>query len=156
MSDQSTSTRLFELLEQRVANPVLRVLLRTPLATVVGDRLVLLSYRGRRSGRRIRTPVMTVRDGGERVVTTSRSGVTWWHNFTDGHDAVLWVRGNEQPVTGRAVTEEAEVAAWLETMQSRGQDRLLGFFGLESDADSAAIEAAAADIVVVRFSPRSP
>lgn len=154
MSESQGPSGVFRVLEARVANPILRVLLRTPIARLGGGGLVLLSYRGRRSGRRIRTPVMAVEDGEDRVVTTYREGVTWWRNFRDGHDAVLWIRGEAVPVHGRATTDESDVADWLREMRDRGNGRLLQFFGLPADPEESAIKLAAEDVVFVRFSPR--
>ena len=97
---------------------------------------------------------MATTDGDDRVVTTYRDGVTWWRNFREGHDAVLWIRGEAVPVVGQATTDDATVADWLREMRDRGNGRLLQFFGLPADPEESDIESAAEDVVFVRFSPR--
>lgn len=144
---------LFRTLESRVANPLLRAALRSRIAGYLPDRLVLLSYVGRKTGRRIQTPVMVTPDGDERVVTTYRS-VNWWPNFREGHEADLWIDGDPVPVTGSAVTETAAIVDWLLRMRDRGEGRLLQFFDLDPDASEAAIERVAPSVVLVRFRPR--
>lgn len=98
---------------------------------------------------------MAIPDGDDRVVTTYRSGVKWWRNFQSAHDATLWVTGEPVPVTGEATLDERAVASWLGTLQERDQGRVLQFFGLPADADDAALESAAGEVVVVRFTPRA-
>jgi len=142
--------RLFRGLEQHVANPILRVVLRSPIHRLVSGTLVLLSYEGRQSGRRFTTPVAYERDGTDVVVTTFRDEAVWWRNFRDGHPATLWLRGEPVDATGRASTDEAVVADWLETLADR-DSRLLSFFDVPAEGDRAAREAAAEDLVVVRF-----
>lgn len=155
MSTRSGPGELSRLLERFIANPVLRVVLKSPLHRLVGNRLALLSYRGRRTGIEVSTPVMTVPDGAARVVTTYREGVTWWRNFRDGHPATLWIAGQPHSMEGRAETDPDAVAEWLQTLADRENERLLGFFGLSTNASRAEIETAAEEIVVVRFEPRS-
>jgi len=142
--------RAFQAIESRVANPVLRVVLRTPLHRLVGGSLMLLTYEGRRSGRDYSTPVAYVRDEGAVVVTTFLEEATWWRNFRDGHPATLWLQGQPVAATGRATTDAAAVADWLETLRERAS-RFLGFFGVPDDPDRADLERSADGLVVVRF-----
>lgn len=140
----------FQVLERYVANPLLRVVLRSPLHGLVSDSLLLLSYEGRRSGDRFRTPVAYERDGDEFVVTTFREAGTWWRNFQDGHPATVWLRGDSVDVYGRAYTDEDVVAEWLETLVERDA-RILSLFDVPESPDDADLATVAADLVVVRF-----
>jgi len=143
----------FRWAESRIANPVLRRVLRSPLHWLVSRWLLLLSYEGRRSGRRFTTPVLYVRDGDAYVVTTVRDSAVWWRNFTNGHPATLWVGGEPVPVEGRAETDPSAVADWIASLRDRGHERLPAMLGAPADAASESLESAARTLVYVRFSP---
>ena len=153
MSETRQVGRTWRWLEEHVANPVLRWLLRSPLHGLASDSLLLLSYRGKQSGKRFTTPVMYERDEGTFVVTTFRDPVVWWRNFRDGHPATLWVRGEPVETAGQAVTDPGEIADWIEELDDRGRTRLLGFFDLDPDQPRDELEAEANGLVVVRFEP---
>ena len=134
MNDEWGLTSLFRYLETYVANPILRVLLRSPLHVIASDWLLLLSYRGRRSGTRYTTPVAYQRDGDAIVVTTLREPVVWWRNFRESHPATLWIEGEPVRVRGRAILDPDTIVEWLETLEDRGETRLLGFLGVDSES----------------------
>jgi hypothetical protein len=77
----------------RVLNAVMRVLLRSPAHRLRSRRVLLLEFRGRRSGRRYRMPVSYWERGPMTVVClTSATWSRWWRNL-DGAAVVLWRRG---------------------------------------------------------------
>jgi hypothetical protein len=55
----------------RIVNPVVRLLLRSPLHPVLSRPLVILSYQGRKTGRWRSLPCMYARDGQD--LTSSRA-----------------------------------------------------------------------------------
>ena len=82
------------LLRNRLANPVVRALARTPAHRLLGKHLVLLRYTGRRSGRCYELPVMSAPAGADLVVVSGQhSAKTWWRNFTAAPQPVM-VRRN--------------------------------------------------------------
>jgi hypothetical protein len=149
MADSGAAS-LTQLVERYVANPLLRIVLRSPLHALASDSLLLLSYEGRRSGDRFSTPVAYERDGDEIDVTTFREAGTWWRNFQDGHPATVWLRGESVAVHGRAITDEDQVAAWLSTLADRDA-RILSLFDAPENPDADDLTAIAGDLVVVRF-----
>ncbi len=92
----------------RVVNPVMRRLLASPLHSVVSGQLVLLRYRGRRSGRSFALPLGRQEHRGHVAAYTNSA---WRHNFRGGHDAELVDRGRPRPVRGTLVEDVDEVAA---------------------------------------------
>jgi len=153
--DSGRITDRWRWVESRVANPVLRWLLRSRLHWLSSRWLLLLSYEGHRSGRRFTTPVLYVRDGDAFVVTTVRDPAVWWRNFSDGHPATLRVRGERIRVEGVAETDPSVVADWLLALRERGHGRLPAVLGVPDDASGPALERAASDLVFVRFTPIS-
>jgi len=153
MSESQRVGQAWRWLEDHVANPILRWVLRSRFHGLASDSLLLLSYAGRRSGERFATPVAYERDGDAFVVTTFRDEVVWWRNFQDGHPARLWVAGDPVETAGQAVTDPVAIADWLEELAARGRTRLLSFFDLGPDRSRKELETAAEDLVVVRFVP---
>lgn len=141
---------LTQAVERYVANPLLSVVLRSPLHGLASSSLLLLSYEGRRSGERFRTPVAYERDGDEIVVTTFREAGTWWRNFQDGHTATLWLRGDDVAAHGRAFTDEDVIVEWLATLADRDA-RILSVFDAPANPDENDLAAMAPGLVVVRF-----
>lgn len=71
------------LLRNRLVNPFVRALARTPAHRLLGRHLVVLRYTGRRSGRCYELPVMSCPAGQDLVVVSGQhSAKTWWRNFT--------------------------------------------------------------------------
>lgn len=149
MADSGADS-LTQLIERYLANPLLRIVLRSPLHGLASDSFLLLSYEGRRSGDRFRTPVAYERDGDEIVVTTFREAGTWWRNFQDGHPATLWLRGDSVGTQGLAITDEDRIAAWLATLADRDA-RILSLFDVPEDPEEDGLAVITGDLVVVRF-----
>ena len=90
------------LLTRRVANPLLRVVLSSPLHRPLSRTLLVLSYIGWRSGRRRATPVQYARFGDDLALVAARaSHKSWWRNFRDPAPVTITLRGRRQ----RAVAE---------------------------------------------------
>ena len=66
----------------RVFNPVMKVLLRSPMHSIASGSLALLHFRGRKSGRQFVTPLSYVRENGT-VCLMSAHGTRWWMNLRE-------------------------------------------------------------------------
>src|SRR5262245_30558640 len=85
----------------RVVNPVLRTVLRSPLGRIAGRKLGLLSYAGRRSGRPRSLVVQYLRDRDTVwIVPVDAGRKRWWRNFVTPQRVELRLAG--QPVHGDA------------------------------------------------------
>ncbi len=91
---------------QRLYNPVVTAILRSPLHGLTSNSVMLLTYRGRRSGDVFTTPISYVRDGGDLLAVASRDH-TWWKNLRGGARVRVRLRGHELEGTGRALEGEA-------------------------------------------------
>ena len=77
-----------------IINPAMRLLLRSPLHAIASGSLMLVTYRGRKSGRTYTTPVRYVRgDGVIRCFTSTDT--QWWRNLRHGADVVLRIQGED-------------------------------------------------------------
>lgn len=91
----------------RVTNPVMKFLLRSPLAGLMRGQFMVLAFTGRKTGRRYAVPVVAHRIGGELYVLTS---ARWRYNFTGGRDADVTLDGQVRPMRGQLLDAPGQVA----------------------------------------------
>lgn len=93
---------------QRLYNPFVVALLRSPLHGIMSGSTMLITYRGRRSGKEHTTPVNYVRDGESLLVVSSRDH-EWWKNLRGGAPVLMRVRGGNLTGVGEAFEGEAAI-----------------------------------------------
>jgi NADPH:quinone reductase len=106
--------RLLPLRVLRLANPVIRALLRSRMHGLWSGRLLLLTYRGHRSGRTFEIPLRYARaaDGELVVLAVDASRKLWWRSFELAEtSASALVRRERLAVTGRLVRGQERDAA---------------------------------------------
>ena len=89
-------------------NRVMRPLLHSPLHRLVSGNIMVMYFRGRRTGRRRWTPVRYLRDGANRVFALTGRENGWWPNFLEPATVVLQLAGRRVAATARAVPDDAE------------------------------------------------
>jgi hypothetical protein len=91
----------------RVVNPLVRWLIRSPLHRVASRRLALITYTGRRSGCRYTIPVGYQMAGAQVTINVaSPDRKVWWRSLKGtGAPVELRVRGQQR--TGNAVATRA-------------------------------------------------
>jgi hypothetical protein len=78
----------------RVVNPLVRAVLRSPFHFLLSRRLVVLRITGRRSGRTFELPVGYVReDDGLRIAVASPERKQWWRNIRGPTPVGIVLRG---------------------------------------------------------------
>jgi hypothetical protein len=146
----------------RVLNAFMRVLLRSPAHGLRSQHVVLLQFRGRRSGRRYRMPVSYwERDQTNVICLTSATWSRWWINV-DGVPVVLWLRGTRRHGHARLVTDaplRAELVSGFlrhNVQDAHHYDVELDDRGRPEDAALATLAASSATKVInVRIEPLS-
>lgn len=78
---------LSNLFYNRLVNPAMRCLLRSPMHGVASSNIAILHFTGRKSGRALNTPLSYTREG-DTLRFLSSTNTHWWKNF----------RGGEYPV----------------------------------------------------------
>jgi hypothetical protein len=140
-------------LTNRVANPVLLRLLRTPAGRLLGRRLAVLRYTGTRTGRSRELVVLYARTEATVWIAVGQpQHKAWWRNVTAPADVVLWLAGERVvaravAVEGRRQPDEARrgLTAYLARMPMAARG-----LGILDPRDPAQVAAAAAQAVLVR------
>jgi hypothetical protein len=91
----------------RAVNPVLRVLLGTPLAGSARKQMMVVSFKGRKTGRPYSIPLSAHVIDNQLYALTS---APWKNNFRDGADAEVLHNGKRTPMRGELITDPATVA----------------------------------------------
>ena len=86
----------------RVANPVVRAVLGSPAHRLLSGRLLVLDYRGRRTGRGYRIPLRYAEtETGDLVaVAVHPERKQWWRSFAEPSAATVLLRGASVDVVG--------------------------------------------------------
>lgn len=91
---------------QKLYNPIVIRLLRSPLHGVMSGSTMLVTYAGRRSGKEYTTPVSYVRDGNDLLAVGSHEH-SWWRNLRGGARITVRVRGLDIKGVGEAFEDQA-------------------------------------------------
>ena len=133
----------------RVMNPIMRVVLRTPLGRLVRP-FALLEFTGRRSGRRFLVPVGWHEIDSRHVAITP---APWRVNFRDGIPVTVWFRAQRQDLIGVLDDDTDRVAVALQSLADRrGSLRPVGV-DIPPGHRVTAADVAAVDRAVIRFEP---
>ncbi|MFC3576024.1 hypothetical protein ACFOZ0_22605 [Streptomyces yaanensis] len=105
--------------ERTAADARMREMLSRPDPGPLGERLALLHFTGRRTGRTFTVPAGVHSLGEELVVAT---GSVWRLNFTGGADGALTWRGRRRPARFQLVTDPERTAhGYLELYRRYGE-----------------------------------
>jgi deazaflavin-dependent oxidoreductase (nitroreductase family) len=119
---------------QSLYNPIVILLLRSPLHRLMSGSTMLITFTRRKSGRTYTTPVNYVREGDTLLIVSSRD-YSWWKNLRGGAPVTVRVRGREMKGVGETFEGDAALAeGGLLTVLRR----VAGYrrhFGVELDAD---------------------
>ena len=148
-------------LMNHLVNPVMQVLLRSPLHGLLSDSILLLTYRGKKSGKEYTLPVQYVRIGQTfHIVPGLPERKTWWRNLAGGTPVDLWVRGEKLAAQAQAVSGKQDEGDLVDGLiayftrfpaaaQARGLRRLP-----DGSLDRDEVRSAAQQIIVVQATVR--
>lgn len=100
----------------RAINPVVGAILRSPLHYLLSDQLVLLTYTGRKTGKRYTIPVGYSREGEALIVPSAHA---WWKNLRGGAAVEVRLRGRRYTGTAEPIEDPVRVAAEVERLIAR-------------------------------------
>ncbi len=102
---------------QKLYNPVVASILRSPLHGLMSKSVMLRTYRGRRSGRSITTPISYVQDGKDLLAVASRDHA-WWKNLRGGAPVRVRLRGRQLEGTGGTFEGETAKEGLLDVLRA--------------------------------------
>ena len=94
---------------EKLYNPIVIWLLRSPLHGLIDKSTVLITFKGRKSGKTYTFPISYVRDG-DILMMISRREHSWWKNFRGGTQVTLCLQGRTLRAKGEVFTD-AEIVA---------------------------------------------
>jgi deazaflavin-dependent oxidoreductase (nitroreductase family) len=111
---------------QRLYNPIVIWLLHSPLHNLMDKSTVLITFTGRKSGKRYTIPVSYLRDG-DTLMMISQRDHSWWKNLRGGAQVTLFMQGHTLKARGEVFTDaEAVVNKLLLFLQQfPGYQRLM-------------------------------
>jgi deazaflavin-dependent oxidoreductase (nitroreductase family) len=111
---------------QKIYNPIVIWLLRSPLHSLMDKSTILVTFTGRKSGKKYTFPVSYVNDG-ETLMMISQREHTWWKNLRGGAQVTLYMQGHTLKARGDVFTDAETVAnnLLLFLQQFPGYQRLI-------------------------------
>jgi hypothetical protein len=97
---------LMHALMRYAINPAVSGLLRSPLRGGLANSMLLITFTGRKSGKRYSTPVAYFEEKEELIVFTR---APWWKNLAGGAEVTLHLRGRSQKAHAEALSEPKEI-----------------------------------------------
>ena len=139
-----------------VINPLIRLILRSPLRFLLGDNLIAITYSGRRSGHKFSLVAMYAEFGKELLVVVAQpEKKKWWRNFHEKASADVIFKGRRFACAGQVPKRDpARIVPRLEAYCSRHSSSAR-IFKLRREKDgkfnSEDLARAAKDVVMVVF-----
>ena len=113
----------------RAINPALKFLLRTPLAGPARKQLMVLKFKGRKSGRQYSIPVSAHRIDNDLYALVY---APWKNNFRNGASAEVLLNGKTTTMRGELIEDRATVADLAHRCaESYGVKRAQSIMGLK-------------------------
>lgn len=99
----------------RIINPMMTMLLRSPLHGLMSASVLVLSFKGRRTGRQITFPLRYARTEGG-VVCFTTDDAKWWRNFEESRPVSVVVAG--ETLSGTATAQRVAPGESLDALRS--------------------------------------
>ncbi len=104
-----------------IVNPLMKLMLRSPLHKSMSKQLMILTFTGKKSGKSYSTPVGYVRQGNTLLVFTHSP---WWKNFIGGAPVTVRVEGKDIAGTARVAQDATSVKKMtIDLMAANGEKR---------------------------------
>jgi hypothetical protein len=119
----------------RVVNPVIKVLLRSPLHRPFSRHLMVLAFRGRKTGKTYEVVVGRHELDGALLVPTGTTGRRWRLNFRGRTSVEVTLEGRRQRGQGELLEEPDEVARVHQLLLARVGPKNARRLGLRVNVD---------------------
>ena len=134
-------------------NRVMKFVLRSPLHGIVSKKIMLLTFTGRKSGKRYTIPVSYTQKGDTLIMFTNH---IWWKNLAEAVPVSLLLRGRQVKATVSQNTDDVEIIApnLAEHLRDKPTDAPIHKVTYDKNGEPVAAEVrrAAGNVRMVRFS----
>lgn len=114
-------------------NPTMKFLLKSPLHKLISDKILLISFTGRKSGNHYTTPVSYLKEDDTVKIFTHGK---WWKNFDEyGTPVALKLQGKTVEGKARPVVDDKEVVAMNLAKHLQNNHFDAKYYGVEYDED---------------------
>jgi len=147
-----TPNRPPDWLFNNVINPTMKAILRSPFHGVLSDGLSIVTFIGRKSGKKFSTPVAYhfVDNDDKKLMFTTRS--PWWKNFQNGETIQIRIKGKTYDATPEIIHDNdvvwSYVSKWLD--EADGNPRRVGVM-VGEDATEAEIRAQVDEMIGIKL-----
>ena len=114
----------------KIMNPMMKLMLGSPLHGLMSARVMLISFTGRRSGKRYSTPVAYTREGNQVIVVTFSP---WWKNFIEPAPVEMRIRGKSMRGQAVYVKDPVLIKQMVSTLMTKGGKEAMQRMGLWVD-----------------------
>jgi deazaflavin-dependent oxidoreductase (nitroreductase family) len=115
----------------RVVNVPMRIVLGLPFATPLSERLMLITFTGRKTGKRYRQPLSYVQQG---ITLLTPGGGKWKLNLRPNQPVRMRLRGHDVTARPELVADPNEVERLLAVMMA-ANPRIRTFIGIPKGPD---------------------
>jgi deazaflavin-dependent oxidoreductase (nitroreductase family) len=95
----------------KMTNTALSLLLRSPFHKRMSNTLLLLTFQGRKSGKRYSFPVGYILEGKADLIILTPKMRSWWKNFRSGAPVIVYMQGQKRQGTARVFDDNSEAIA---------------------------------------------
>ena len=121
---------------QIMGNVFMGGILRSPLHALLSRNTLLITFKGRRSGKQYTTPVNYALVG-DHIFVTSMKDRTWWRNLRGGAQVTLRLQGKKVSGWGEVIEDVgSSLMAYL-----RASPNFARYFEVEVDSEGHLVEA---------------
>jgi hypothetical protein len=132
---------------KHIVNPIMKTLLRSPLHGLLSNGLIILSFKGSKSGKVFSTPVAYHQLDAQTLMVMTRSA--WWKNFSRGETVTVRLKGQVYQGTPTITLDNEVVWGHISRFLAEHHNpRRVGIM-VAADASPAEIRQAAADMLAI-------
>jgi hypothetical protein len=141
----------------KLINPIVKTILRSPLHHLLSRHFMLITFTGRKTGKRYTTPTASLRDQEMIYLAT---GTRWWKNLQGGAPVSLVVAGKRLQGDAEVIVDPLEVAQYLHWFIGKVGTKKAFLMGLKIDGEQLpTLEEVKAGVrdsrVIVRIKPKT-
>lgn len=138
----------------KIVNPVIKSILRSPFHKIISGNFIVLTFKGRRTGKQVSTPVGYTRKSNSLIVFTFSS---WWKNLKENPEVSILLQGRDVKGKIEIITDLNKVAQAVNLiLDTRGDEmgKRLGFERISPEASAEEIREKSQHLVFLQIDMR--